>query len=83
MTIEIHTPELEALIQERMNSGLFQNVEEVLIQALKSTNSTVVAAHAMTGRTGADLVRAMMASPYKEIDLEMPSVRMPIRDITL
>ena len=50
MTIEIHTPELEALIQERMNSGLFQNVEEVLIQALKSTNSTVVAAHAMTGR---------------------------------
>ena len=36
MTIEIHKPELEALIQERMKSGEFQNVEDVLLQALKS-----------------------------------------------
>ena len=37
MTIEIHKPELEALIQERMKSGEFQNVEDVLLQALKSS----------------------------------------------
>ena len=37
MTIEIHKPELEALIRERMTSGAFQDVEDVLMQALKSS----------------------------------------------
>ena len=43
MTIEIHKPELEALIQERMNSGEFQNVEDVLLQALKSSSISELA----------------------------------------
>jgi hypothetical protein len=37
MTIEIQRPELEALIRERMESGAFQNVEDVLMQALKAS----------------------------------------------
>jgi hypothetical protein len=37
MTIEIHKPELEALILERMRNGTFKDVEDVLIQALKSS----------------------------------------------
>ena len=37
MIIEIHKPELENLIRERMESGGFQNVEDVLMQALKSS----------------------------------------------
>jgi hypothetical protein len=37
MTIEIHKPELEALILERMKSGVFQDVEDVLMQALQSS----------------------------------------------
>ena len=37
MTIEIHNPELEALIRQRMESGAFDDVEDVLIEALKST----------------------------------------------
>lgn len=36
MTIEIHEPELEAMIQQRIDSGAFQSVEDVLMQALKS-----------------------------------------------
>ena len=36
MNIEIQKPELEALILERMKSGGFQSVEDVLMQALKS-----------------------------------------------
>jgi len=36
MIIEIHKPELESLIRERMESGRFQNVEDVLMQALKA-----------------------------------------------
>lgn len=37
MRIEIHQLELEALIQQRMESGAFQSVEDVLMQALKSS----------------------------------------------
>ena len=36
MTIEIHRPELEAMIMERMKAGAFQNVEDVLMQALET-----------------------------------------------
>ena len=37
MIIEIHKPELESLIRERMESGGFQDVEDVLMQALRSS----------------------------------------------
>jgi len=36
MTIEIHQPEIEALILQRIESGGFQDVEEVLLDALRS-----------------------------------------------
>jgi hypothetical protein len=35
MTIKINKPELEALIRERMENGGLQDVEDVLLQALK------------------------------------------------
>ena len=86
MTIEIHRPELEALILERMKSGAFQNVEEVLMQALKSSptweNGTGLPEERSTN-TGADLVAAMQASPYKDIDLAPPRHRLPVRDVVL
>ncbi|MGC2109314.1 MAG: hypothetical protein WA655_07335 [Candidatus Korobacteraceae bacterium] len=80
MTIEIHKPELEALIRERMKSGAFQDVEDVLIQALKPS-PTAAQEDAGSGRTGAELVAAMRASPYREIDLEAGRDRMPVRDV--
>lgn len=36
MTIEIKEPELEALIRQRIESGAFQSVEEILWQGLKT-----------------------------------------------
>lgn len=78
MTIEIHKPELEALINERLKSGAFEDVEDVLMQALRSS---VVPAVKET-RTGADLVAAMQACPYKDIDLELKKFTMPTRDVT-
>ena len=36
MSVEIHQPEIEALIQQRMASGAFQDVEAMLLHALKS-----------------------------------------------
>ena len=36
MTIEIHRPELERLIQEEILSGHFQNVDDLLTEALQA-----------------------------------------------
>jgi hypothetical protein len=35
MTIEINRPDIEALIQQRLHSGTFQSVEDVLFDALE------------------------------------------------
>lgn len=35
MTIQINRPEIEALIQQRLHSGAFQSVEDVLFDALE------------------------------------------------
>ena len=39
MNIEIHQPELEALIEQRMATGRFRDVEDVLYQALRSAEA--------------------------------------------
>jgi hypothetical protein len=36
MSVEIHQPEIEALIRQRMASGAFDDVEHMLLHALKS-----------------------------------------------
>ncbi|HEV3041649.1 MAG TPA: hypothetical protein VHA33_28045 [Candidatus Angelobacter sp.] len=77
MTIEIHKPELEALIMERLRSGAFKSIEDVLMNALQGVPMPPKRAH-----TGVDLVAAMQASPYKEIDLEPERFPMPVRDVT-
>jgi hypothetical protein len=84
MTIEIQRPELEALILERMQLGAFPTVEDALLQALKSAplpGQGAAASNGTPGPTGADLVAAMQASPYKEIVLEPSRDRMPVRDV--
>ena len=35
MTIQINRPEIEALIQQRLHSGAFESVEDVLFDALE------------------------------------------------
>jgi hypothetical protein len=84
MTIEIHKPELEALIRERMKRGAFQNIEDALMQALQSSpppmESNAGRSEEGSAPTGADLVAAMQASPYKEIDLEPLRDRLPVRE---
>jgi hypothetical protein len=75
MTIEIHKPELEAFIVQRMKSGGFHNVEDALLQALKMSPPVEEPLHEK--RTGADLIAALQASPYRELDIEPPNVRLP------
>ena len=85
MTIEVNRPELEALIVQRMKSGGFQNIEDVLLQALK-TFAPVGERPGTSGdkRTGADLIAALQASPYWELDIEPSRVRLTaVRDVVL
>jgi hypothetical protein len=83
MTIETQRPELEALINERMKTGAFQNVEDVLMQALKASPTLD---EKDAGRSKREIVRngrrtgrSDAASPFKEIRFVCPaSVRTKI-----
>jgi hypothetical protein len=84
VTIEIHRPELEALILERMKRGAFQNAEDALMQALTSSplpTEEGAVKTPETSRTGADLIAAIQASPYREISIEPARYRLPVRDV--
>ena len=39
MTIQITRPEVEALINQRLQSGAFKNAEDVILQALRSVQT--------------------------------------------
>jgi len=82
MTIEIHRPEHEELIMQRMKTGGFTSVEDALQHALET--SPVVATDATTAskRTGADLIVAMQSSPFREAAIEPARHRTPVRDVT-
>jgi hypothetical protein len=77
MTIEIHQPELEALIRQRMESGAFRNVEDFLMQTLKPSGPGQSTPN--TPRRRADgrksLAKLFAESPFKglEIDFERDS----------
>ena len=51
------------------------------MHALKSAPPTELSSDAAK-HTGADLVPTMQASPYREIDLEPASARLPVRGVT-
>jgi hypothetical protein len=74
MTIEIRRPEVAALIEQRLRTGGFTDAEEVIFDALRSS---------ATQATGAELVAAMQASPYKDIEIEPSRDRLPVRDAAL
>ncbi len=84
MTIEIHRPELEALILQRMKSGGFDNVEDVLMQALKASPTVQEPpGKPRDKRTGADLIAALQASPDRELEIEPARYPLPVRDVVL
>jgi hypothetical protein len=60
MTIEIRQPELEALIQQRMDTGAFSDVEDVLLQALKAS-----AAPRLKAKPKQNFAEFLMSSPLR------------------
>lgn len=75
MIIEINRPEIEALIQHRLKQGGFTDPQDVIAQALRATESA--------SRTGADLIAALQASPYREVELEPAREDQPVRPVSL
>ena len=74
MTIEITSPDVEALIHQRMRTGAFKSPEDVIRASLRSSGPDA--------RTGADLIAAMQACPYPEVEIETPRVLSPVvRDV--
>jgi len=80
MIVEIHQPEIERLIEQRMASGAFHDVEEVLPHALTAAPFPAAPAVESSGRTGADLIAAMQRIPYPEIDIEPLRPQMPVHE---
>jgi hypothetical protein len=71
MTIEIRKPELEALIRERMSSGAFEDVEDVIMQALKSSPVAMSRSAANPRPAGRkNLAELFAESPLKGLDLD-------------
>jgi hypothetical protein len=68
MTIEIHRPELAALIRERINSGV--DVEDVIMQALQSSCAPKAATptHRPAGRKS--LAQVFADSPFKGLNID-------------
>jgi len=74
MTIEITSPDVEALIRQRMQAGSFKTPEDLIRDMLRPTE--------LETRTGAALIEAMRACPYPEVDIEPQPVPSPlVRDV--
>ena len=75
MAVEITSPDVEALIRQRMDAGSFKTPEDLIREVLKVSEPDM--------RTGAALVEAMQACPYPEVEIAPPRVPSPVvRDVT-
>ena len=79
--IEIHQPELESIIMERFRTGKFHDLEDVIMQAMKS--SPAPGCQTSTSPTGAEILAALQRSPFKDVDIDFERLRrpMPVRSL--
>ena len=74
MTIEITRPEVEALIQQRLKSGAFMDAEDVILQALRSSEPPT---------PKKSLVQFFRDSPLVGLELEFERDKDAGRDVDL
>lgn len=84
MNLEIHKPELVQRVQAQIQSGNFHDTDELIEKALDALDERTNAVTPYDTRTGADLIAALQASPFRELDIEPPRVRLGnVRDVAL
>ncbi len=82
MTIEIHSPSLVQRLTTRIATGQFHDADELIEKALDALDEHAVASSAT--ETGAVVLAALQASPYPDIDLTPPRVRVAnVREVVL
>ena len=74
MNLEIHKPELARRVQAQIRSGHFQDADELIEKARYALDEQTTAAPG-TG-TGVVVLAASQASPYRDINLTPPRVRL-------
>lgn len=81
MTLEIHRPELAALIRERIDSGV--DVEDVIMQALQSSSAPKAATPPRRPAGRKSLAQLFADSPFKGLDIDFERDPDLGRDIAL
>ena len=83
--MEVHLkPEQEEFIQHRVSAGAYASIDDAVQAAIDLLEERESGGRgAVTGaRTGADLVAAMQASPFKDVELESTRPVMHVRDVS-
>jgi hypothetical protein len=70
MTIEITRPEVEALIEQRLRSGVFSDAEDVIFQALRSFEPPA-GANLPAHRKFDNLADLLLNSPFAGANLDL------------
>ena len=84
MNLEINKPELVQRVQAQIQSGHFHDADELIEKALDALDEQASTAAVPSSATGAVVLAALQASPYRDIDLTPPRVRLTnVRDIAL
>jgi hypothetical protein len=83
MNLEINKPELEQRVQTQLQSGQFHDADELIEKALDALDEQTTAPTPASA-TGSVVLAALQASPYRDIDLTPPRVRLTnVRDVAL
>jgi hypothetical protein len=84
MMIEIHRPEAEAIIRQRMSAGGFKDAEDVIIQALKPSAAAETPAEAHHRPAGRKSLAQLFAdSPFQGLDIDFEREPDYDRDVEL
>lgn len=85
MNLEIRRPELVQRVQTEVRNRHLHDADELIEQALDALDrNSPTRATARDTRTGADLIAALQASPYRELEIEPPRLRLGnVRDVQL
>ncbi len=78
MTVTIRLSDEQATALEAKAAAEGLSVEEWIQKLAESGNKA-----ARETRTGADLIAALQASPYRDTDIEPERYRLPVRGVTL
>ena len=83
MNLEIHNPELVQRVNARIQNGQFHDADELIQKALDAFDERATGA-AHTGETGSVILKALQASPHRDIDLTPPRFLLTnVRDVVL